>query len=146
METVVSREYLVGKVFLGDTRETFCSASLSSLIHTFCAYTIYTHITHKCWVELLRVNSSQTTWELEIVIPTILYIFVLGIFSSPTAPFSYHWKVDSPNTYHTLWECQVRSWCCWKTLEEAKDGRCNMELVAGSGKLDKTRFLEALLE
>ena len=50
METAVSREYLSGKAFLQDTRETFYSASLSSLIHTFCAYTIYTHITHK-WKE-----------------------------------------------------------------------------------------------
>ena len=48
METVVSREYLAGKAFLRDTREAFCYASLSSLKHTFCAYTIYTHITHKC--------------------------------------------------------------------------------------------------
>ena len=48
METVVSREYLVGKAFPQDTREAFYSASLSSLIHTFCAYIIYTHITHKC--------------------------------------------------------------------------------------------------
>ena len=48
METVVSHEYLAGKAFPRDTRETFCSASLSSLKHTFCAYTIYTHITHKC--------------------------------------------------------------------------------------------------
>ena len=48
MGTVISREYLAGKAFPQDTREAFCSASLSSLIHTFCAYTIYTHITHKC--------------------------------------------------------------------------------------------------
>ena len=37
-------------------------------------------------------------------------------------------------------------WCYWEVLEEAKDGRCNMKLVAGSEKLDKTRFREALLE
>ena len=48
METVVSRKYLVGKAFPRDTREAFCSASLSSLKYTFCTYTIYTHITHKC--------------------------------------------------------------------------------------------------
>ena len=48
MEIVVSREYLAGKAFPRDTRKAFCSASLSSLIHIFCAYTIYTHITHKC--------------------------------------------------------------------------------------------------
>ena len=90
METAVSRKYLTDKAFLRDTRETFCSASLSSLIHTFCAYTIYTHITHKYLEVLLRENPSQTTWELEIVIPTILYTFVLGISSSLTSPFPYH--------------------------------------------------------
>ena len=30
------------------------------------------------------------------------------------------WEVDSPNTYHTFWECQVKFWCCWEVLEEAK--------------------------
>ena len=94
--------------FPRDTRETFCSASLYYQIHTFCTHTIYTHITHKWWGELLRENPSQNTWELEIVIPTILYTFVCGISSSPTSPFPYHWEVDSTNTYHTLWECQVR--------------------------------------
>ena len=59
VETAVSREYLAGKALLRDTREAFCSASLSSLIHTFCAYTIYAHITHKCKKELLRENPSQ---------------------------------------------------------------------------------------
>ena len=37
-------------------------------------------------------------------------------------------------------------WCCLETLEEAKDGRCNMELVARFGEVDKTRFREALLD
>ena len=58
METAMFRKYLAGKAFLWDTRETFCSASLSSLIHTFCAYTIYIHITHKWERELLRENPS----------------------------------------------------------------------------------------
>ena len=31
-------------------------------------------------------------------------------------------------------------------MEEAKDGRCNMELVVESGELDKKQFKEALLE
>ena len=146
METAVSHKYLTGKAFPQDTRETFCSASLSSLIHTLCAHTIYTHITHKCYGELLWENSNQTTWELEIVILTILYKFVLGISLSPTSPFPYHWEVNSLNTYHTLWECQMIVWCCCEVLEEAKDGKCNMELVVGSGELDKTWFREALLE
>ena len=146
METVVSREYLEGKAFSRDTRETFYSTSLYYQIHTFCTYTIYTHITHKWWGELLRKNPSKNTWVLEIVIPTILYTFVCGISSSPTFPFPYHWEVDSINTYHTIWKCQVMFWCCCEALEEGKDGRCNMELVAGSGVLDKTRFREVLLE
>ena len=48
MEIAVSREYLAGKAFPQDTRKAFYSTNLSSLKHTFCAYTIYTHITHKC--------------------------------------------------------------------------------------------------
>ena len=83
----MSREYLTGKAFLRDIRETFCSASLSSLIHTFCTHTIYTHITHKWKGESLRKNPSKNTWELEIVLPTIPYTFVCGISSSPTLHF-----------------------------------------------------------
>ena len=47
MEIDVFREYLTGKAFPQDTRKIFCFVILCSLIHTFCAYTIYTHITHK---------------------------------------------------------------------------------------------------
>ena len=102
METAVSREYLVDKTFSRDTCETFCFARLYYLIHTFCTYTIYTHITHKWEGEPLRENPSKNTWELEIVISTFLHTFVCGISSSPTSPFPYHWEVDSPNTYHTI--------------------------------------------
>ena len=58
METAMSREYLAGKAFPQDIRETFCFASLYYLIHTFCTLTIYTHITHKCDGEFLRENPS----------------------------------------------------------------------------------------
>ena len=146
MEIAVSRKYLASKAFPQDTRETFYSASLSSLIHTFCTHIIYTHFTHKWIGEPLRENPNKNTWELEILLPIILYTFVYGITSSPTSLFPYHWEVDSPNTYHTFWECQVIFWCCWEALEEAKDGRCNMELVAASRELDKIGFREALLK
>ena len=33
-----------------------------------------------------------------------------------------------------------------KIVFTSDDGRCNMELVAGSGEIDKTWFREALLE
>ena len=101
------RECLAGKAFPRDTRETFCFAELSYLIHTFCTHTIYTPITHK-------------PWELEIVIPIILYKIHFGFSSTPTSPFPYPWEVDNPNTYHTHSECQVRFWCCWEALQEAK--------------------------
>ena len=146
METAVSREYFTGKAFPQDTHETFCFPKLYYLIHTFCTHTIYTHITHKCEGVFLRENPSQTPWELEIVIPTILYTIAYGFSSTPTSPFPYHWEVDSLNTYHTLSECQLIVWCYWEALEEAKDGRCNMELVTRSGELDRTQFREALLE
>ena len=145
METAVFRENLAGKAFPRDTREMFCSASLYYMIHTFCTHTIYTHITHNCWGVLLKENPSQKSWELEIAIPTYLYTFACGFSSTPTSPFPYHWKVDGPNTYHTLSECQVRIWCCWEVLEEAKDGRCNMKLVAGFGELDKTKVWRNLV-
>ena len=120
METTGFHEYLAGKAFPRGTREIFYFARLSFLIHTFCAYTIYTHITHKCWGVLLRENPSYKPWKLEIVIPTILYTIACGFSSTPTSPFPYHWEVDSLNTYHILLECSVRFWCCWEALEEAK--------------------------
>ena len=119
METVGFCECFVGKAFPRDTHETFCFAKLSFLIHTICTHTIYTPITHICWGVLLRKNPSHKPWELEIVIPTILYTIACGFFSTPTSLFPYHWEVDSPNTYHTLLECQVRFWYYWEALGEA---------------------------
>ena len=34
----------------------------------------------------------------------------------------------------------------WEALEDAKNDGCNMELIAGSGKLEKVRFGVILLE
>ena len=59
METAVFREYLAGKAFPQDTRETFCSTSLYYLIHTFYTHTIYTHITHNFLGELLRETLAK---------------------------------------------------------------------------------------
>ena len=80
METTVSCKYLAGKAFPRDTRKAFCSASLSSLIHTFSAYTIYTHITHKCKGEpnTLRVRDCYTHNPLHICFGSFLisYLFI----------------------------------------------------------------------
>ena len=132
METAGFREYLAGKAFPWDTHETFYFARLSFMIHTFCAYTIYTHITHRCWGVLQRENPSHKPWELEIVIPTIFYIFACGFSSTPTSPFPYHWEVDSPNTYHILSEYPVRFWCCWEALEETRLWRMQLGVLQDS--------------
>ena len=120
MKTIDFCEYLASKTFSRDTHETFCFARLSFLIHSILTHTIYTHINHICWGVLLRENLNYKSWELKIVIPTILYTITCGFSSTPTSPFPYTWEVDNPNTYHTLSECQVRFWCCWEALEEAK--------------------------
>ena len=120
METTGFCECFAGNAFSRDTCETFCFARFSFLIHIICTHTIYTPITHKCWGVLLSENPSHKHWELEIVIPTILYTITCGFSSTPTSPFPYHWEVDSPNSYHTLSECQVRFWCCWEALEEVR--------------------------
>ena len=113
------REYFAGKAFSRDTRETFCFAILSYLIHHVSTYTIYTHITHILRGEFFqRENSSHNPWELEIVILTILYTIHCGF--PQLLPL--HIEIlerDSPNTYHTHFECKVRFWSCWKALEEA---------------------------
>ena len=49
-----------------------------------------------------KKNPSHKPWELEIVIPIILYTIACGFSSTPTSPFPYHWEVNSLNTYHTL--------------------------------------------
>ena len=79
-----------------------------------------TNTYHTFWECHLREKPSKNTWELEIVIPTILYTFVCGISLSPTSPFPYHWKVDSTNTYHTFWECQVRFLVLLRSIGRSK--------------------------
>ena len=146
----MSREYLTSKTFLQDTCETFCFARLSILIHASYAYTIYTLITHKCMrghLERKTLDKFSTTHT-----PILLRESYSSLVRNHCSLFSslshYHTLRGDlyPNTIHTFSECSECFWCCWEALEEAKDGRCNIELVAGSGELDKTRFREALLE
>ena len=140
------REYFARKAILWGTRETFCLVKIKLLYQILYPHYKYPHYPWNVWSSFQRENHSRNTWELEIVIPTYLYTFACGFSSTPTSPFPYHWEVNSPNTYHTRLECQVIIWYYWEALEEAKDGRCNMELVARSGELDKIRFREALLK
>ena len=112
MVIVGFREYLAGKAFLRDTRETFYFANLSYLIHQVSTHTIYTLITHilrgvlfkKKTLASLRVRDGHTH--------NLLHN-PLWLSLTPTSPY--------PNscTYHTHPKCKVRFWCYWEALEEA---------------------------
>ena len=117
MVIVGFREYLAGKAFLRDTRETFYFANLSYLIHQVSTHTIYTLITHilrgvlfkKKTLASLRVRDCHTHNSLH---------NSLWFSSTPTSQFPNPWDVDSLNTYHTHPKCKVRFWCYWEALEE----------------------------
>ena len=132
MDTNGFCECFTGKAFLRDTHKTFCFAELSYLIHIFFTHTIYTLITHRCWEVFLRENPNNKPWELEIVIPIFLYTIHYGFSSTPISPFLYPWEVDSPHTYHAHSECQVRFWCCWEVLKEAKLWRMQSSILRDS--------------
>ena len=144
MEIAGFCECLMGKTFPWDTHETFCFAKLSHLVHAFCTHTIYAPITHRCWGVLLRENPSHSHWELEIVIPIILYTIHCGFFSTPTSPFSYTWEVDSPNTYHFIVSSEVLM--LLGSIGRSQALADVIGRIAVSKELDKTRFREALLE
>ena len=63
MVTTSFRKHFASKAFPQDTRETFCFANLSYLIHQVFTHTIYTHITHILWEVLFREKTLSTTFE-----------------------------------------------------------------------------------
>ena len=146
MVTASFCECLASKAFPWDTRETFYFANLSYVIHTISTRTIYTNITHKCWGVLLRENPNHNLWELEIIIPTFLYTIHCGFSSTPTSPFSYPWEVDSSNTYHTIFRVSSEVLVLLGSIGRSQALADAIGRIAGSGKLDKTWFREALLE
>ena len=56
-------EYILGKAFLRDTRETFCFAILTYLLHYVFTHTIYTIITHILRGVLFREKTLAITFE-----------------------------------------------------------------------------------
>ena len=146
METTVFHECLMDKTFSRDTHETFCFARSSFLIHTFCAYTIYTLITHRCWWVLLRENPSHKPWELEIVILTILYTNCLCIFLNSYLSISISlrgWQSKHlPHPFRVFSEVLVLLGSIGRSQALVDAIGC----IAESGELDKTWFREALLE
>ena len=73
MVTAGFRECLAGKAFSRDIRETFYFANLSYLIHPVPNYTIYAHITHRCWGVLFRKKTLAKTLAKTLKSERLLY-------------------------------------------------------------------------
>ena len=88
-----SRETLVKHFVLPD-----CPIQCTLFVSTLYISSLPTNVEECFWEKTLTTNLE----ELEIVILTHLYIFTCEFSSTYTSQFPYHWEVDSPNTYHTL--------------------------------------------
>ena len=136
------RECFARRAIQQSTRETFFLAKsnlLYQIRYPHYKYPYYPWIVRSAFQ---RENSSKYTWELEIVIPTIIYTFPCGFPQTPTSPSLDPWEVVSPNTNHTYSECQVRFWCYWEALERANHWQMQSGWIVGFGKLEKTRLRE----
>ena len=111
-------ECLAGKTFPRDTRETFCFANLSYLIHFIFTHTIYTYITHILVGVLFRQKTLAITLESERLSYPQSFTQSIVVFLNSYISISKSLRGDSPNTYHTYLECKVRFRCCWEALEE----------------------------
>ena len=142
-ETASFRECFAGKAFPRDTRKTFCFTELSYLIHTSFTHTIYTPITHRCWGMLLRENPSLRVRDCysHNSLQNSLWIFLNSYISISITlrgwlpkHLSHHFKVSS--------EVLV----LLGSIERSQALVDAIGRIAGSEKLDKTRFWETLLE
>ena len=143
------RECLAGKAFPRDSRETICLEDF---------YVWLPYPSPILYILSLPTNVREAILREKPYIGFLQHtpIFLRESYSSLVRnhcslfciPHHYHTLRGDlyPNTIHTFLECSECFWSCWEALEEAKDDRCNMKLVAGSGELDKTRFQETLLE
>ena len=77
------------------------------------------------WKKTLATNLESS----RLLYPHFSTQSIVVFHSTPTSPFLYPWEVDSPNTYHTHSECQVRFWCCWEALEEARLWRMQSDIL-----------------
>ena len=75
--------------------------------------------------KILREKPYLNTWELVIVLSTILYIISQKFPSTPTSPSTHPWQVLNPNTYLTHFECWEKFWCVWEHWKKPLSGGCN---------------------
>ena len=144
MTTWSFRKCLAGKAFQWNTREILCLAIfVMSVLPSLYQHYIYPHYPHIVNGAFQRENPSIHTWELEIVIPTIIYTFPcdfplllplhIQILERLIAQ-----TLTTPNL-SVKWDfCAVG-----KHWKEPIIGRCNRTKLQDPRKLKKTRFWEA---
>ena len=106
------RECLMGKAFSWNIL--FCYFVISTLPSLYPHY-IYPHYLHIVRSAFQRENPSTHLRVRDCHTHNHLHIS-LWFSSIPTSPYPNPWEVDSPNIYHTQFECKVRFWCCWEAL------------------------------
>ena len=143
-------ECLAGKTFPRDSRETFClkdfNVWLSYPSPILYILSLLTNVWggHSERKTLDRFSTTHTPIFLRESYSSLVRNHC-SLFSIPL-PLTYLERRFVPKHNPHLFKVLRVFWSYWEALEEAKDDRCNMKLVAGSGELDKTRFREALLE
>ena len=81
-----------------DLRKSLFGKKLCFALRSLYPHYIYPNYSQSVRSSFQRENPRKYTWELEIVIPIIIYTFPCGFFSTPTSPSLYFWEVTSPNT------------------------------------------------
>ena len=127
-----------------NTRETFCLANLSFFVlPSLYPHYIYLHYPYIVRNAFQRENPRIHTWELEIVIPTIIYTFPCSF--PLLLPLHIHilkrliaQTLTTPNP-SVKWGFGVAG----KHWNMPIVGRCNRAKLSDPGKLEKTRFWEA---
>ena len=122
MVTISLREYLTGKAFSRDTRETFCFANLSYLIDQVLTHYIYQHIKKSAFQ---RENSSHYPWEWEIVIPTILYTIHCGFSQLLPLNFQILERLIAQTFTTTILSVKWGFGAAGKYWKKPSIGRCN---------------------
>ena len=105
--------------------------------------------TKKCKEPIERKNPKRAFYNTPTLLERELLILREKIFvvSSPSLSHCYtHWEEICTQTLLTPIQSVESFFGAWEALEDAKDGWCDMELITGSGKLEKTRFSITLLE
>ena len=139
----------------GDSRNWLANFPVSRNV-TFCTPSqfilyiyIYPYYPQKWWGSYWEKNSKKGFYNTPTLLERELLILREKIFVVSSPPLSHcytHWEEICTQTLLTPIQSVESFFGAWEALEDAKDGWCDMELITGSGKLEKTRLGITLLE